>query len=209
MNRQLGQVVRQHAETHSSLYLFTAVLFSVGVVFGSLTIQSLGTSQQNELFYYFQQFLVEMQKDHFVASGFAFTQNFMHYFKFIGFIWILGLSIIGLPIILVMIFLKGVFIGFTVGFLVHQKGWAGAVLASVGVIPQNLIIVPLMLVVGVFSISFSFKLIGHLMGTKQPYQKLSLGRYISLLLLALLFLLLISVFETFISPLMMNGLIKS
>ncbi len=204
MKQKMGQVLNGHIEAHASLYLFTFVLFIMGVIFGTLTIQSLGYDQQNDLFYYFEQFLNEMHKEHFVDPGYAFYDNFFHYVKFIGFIWVLGLSIIGLPVILVMLFLKGVFIGFSVGFLVHQMSWHGFLLALVSVIPQNLFVVPLILMMGVLSISFSLKLIGHLFGSQRAYQRLSLSKYIAAMVVVVFALAFIAGFQTYLSPMFMK-----
>lgn len=204
LSQRMGQVWKKHIQTHSSLYLFTIILFSMGIIFGTLTVQSLGYEQQNQLFTYFQQFVQEMNQEVFVEHGHAFVQNFFHYLKYIGFIWVLGLSIIGLPLILVMIFLKGVFIGFTVGFLVHQMGWQGVFIALVGVVPQNMIVVPLMLVVGVLSMSFSFQLIGHLFRTKTVYTPINFSKYMLVIVVVTFVLIFVSFFQTYLSPVLIN-----
>lgn len=204
MKQKIGQVVNRHLEEHSSLYLFTVVLFLMGIIFGTLTVQSLGYSQQADLFYYFQQFMDKVTKGEFVDPSYALYQNFIHYFKYTGVIWILGLSIIGLPIILILLFLKGVFIGFTVGFLVHQMGWEGFALSFISIVPQNMIAVPVILTVSVVSISFSLKLISHLFGSQQFRQKPSFSKYFGMMMIFSLILFLVALFETYFSPGMMR-----
>jgi stage II sporulation protein M len=205
VKQRIGQVVQRHLEIHSSLYLFSVVLFFMGVVFGALTVQSLGYTQQNDLFYYFERFVHQLNQEHFVDPAYAFYQNFIHSLRYVGFIWLLGLSIIGLPVILIMLFMKGVFLGFTVGFLVHQMGWNGFLFAFVSIMPQNVVIVPLILLMSVLSISFSFKLIAHLFGSRrwQP-KKLSLSRYIGSMAGAAGVLLFVSFIQTYISPLLIR-----
>ena len=63
MQSKIGQVIQRHIEEHISLYLFIAVLFFMGIIFGTLIVHSLGYNQRADLFYYFQQFLVDMDKD--------------------------------------------------------------------------------------------------------------------------------------------------
>jgi stage II sporulation protein M len=204
MKLKIGQVIGKHIEAHASLYIFSIVLFLMGVIFGTLTVQSMGYSQQADLFYYFQQFMIEMKKDHFVDQNYALQENFIHYLKYTGVIWILGLSIIGLPVILILLFLKGVFIGFTVGFLVHQLGWNGFLFAFIAVLPQNMIVVPVILFMSVLSISFSMKLIAHLFGTQRYNEKLSIPKYIGALVAMSGVLFMVSIFETYLSPLFMK-----
>ena len=79
--------------------------------------------------------------------------------KWIGLIWILGLSVIGLPGILILDFLKGVLIGFTVGYLVGQYSWKGLLFALVSIAPQNLFIIPVLMMCGVAAITFSLYII--------------------------------------------------
>lgn len=58
-----------------------------------------------------------------------------------------------------IILVRGFILGFTTGFLIQQKSLQGAVLIILGIIPQNLIYIPFLLLGGVLSISFSLYLI--------------------------------------------------
>lgn len=204
VKKKIGQGIQRHVEEHASLYIFIAILFFMGIVFGTLIVQSLGYNQRSDLFYYFQQFLLEIEKDHFVDPRYALYQNFVHYLKYTGVIWILGLSIIGLPIILIMLFLKGVFIGFTIGFLVHQLGSKGFLFSLVSIIPQNMIVVPIILAMSVVSISFSSRLIAHLFGANRYQHKPNIPKYIGTMVIVTFIILAVSVFQTYVSPLMMK-----
>ncbi|WP_017755665.1 stage II sporulation protein M [Calidifontibacillus oryziterrae] len=159
MTRQLKAIINMHFRENSSIYLFTTILFLIGVMFGAIIVNSLSFSQKDDLYYYLNRFFGQIVNGEFANSTLMFKQSFMHYVKNIGLMWILGLSIIGLPIILILLFLKGVVVGFTVGFLVNQMGWYGFLLSFVSVMPQNFILVPLFIFVGTISISFSLRMI--------------------------------------------------
>lgn len=133
-----------------------------------------------------------------------FQQSFGYYAKTVGIMWVLGLSIIGLPMILLLLFLKGVVIGFTVGFLVNQLQWQGVTFALMGVLPQNLLVVPALMIVGVSGISFSLRLIRTRLLSKRDVIMPHFMGY-SLLVLAMLAVLTIAaMFETFVSPKLMQ-----
>lgn len=206
MRQRIGQVMNQHLEEHSSLYLFTVILFIMGVIFGTLTVQSLGYMQQEDLFYYLQAFMSELQSGQLMdtSSNYALFQNFMQHLKYIGFIWLLGLSIIGLPVILILLFLKGVFIGFTVGFFIHQLGWGGFLFSLVSVVPQNLVLVPLILLISVLSISFSLRLISHLLANQRTRKRPSFVKYSGVMVALSVILFGVALFETYLSPAMMK-----
>ncbi|WP_279401536.1 stage II sporulation protein M [Piscibacillus salipiscarius] len=57
---------------------------------------------------------------------------------------------------MVLLFLKGIVIGFTVGFLVNQLSWKGFLLSITSVAPQNLLIVPAYLLIVASSMIFVF-----------------------------------------------------
>lgn len=206
MGKKVGQAVLRHLEEHLSLYLFNLVLLVMGIIFGTLTVHSLGYAQQHDLYTYFLQFLDQFTKTA-VEPREMFSHNLVQDIKYVGIIWLLGLSIIGLPIILVMVFLKGVFIGFSVGFLVHQMGMRGFWLSLVSIVPQNMAMVPLILVISVASITFSFKLAAHLFSPSRPYRKISVGNYFGLFALALLALVVVALFQTYLSPLLMRKIL--
>ena len=89
-----------------------------------------------------------------------FRESYFSQLKYIGFIWILGISIIGLPLIFILLFVKGVVVGLQL-VLVSQHGWNGLLLAFVSVLPQNLIIIPVFLVMTTIAASFSLRMIRH------------------------------------------------
>ena len=148
-----------HVQEYSSIYLFVIVLFLMGIVFGAIIVNSLSPSQKDDLYYYLNQFFGVVSNDKVADTSDLFRLSFLHNIKFLGFMWLLGISIIGLPLILILLFLKGVVVGFSVGFLVNQMGWSGFLLSFVTVLPQNLFIIPMFIFIAVVSVCFSFQLI--------------------------------------------------
>ena len=117
MKKKMYQsVVATHFREHSSIYLFVVVLFLMGVIFGAIVVNSLTFSQKEDLAYYLSQFFGEVSNGKVAASKDVFAQSLFDNSKFIGMMGILGISIIGLPVILIVLFMKGLVIGFTVGF---------------------------------------------------------------------------------------------
>ncbi|GAK02339.1 stage II sporulation protein M [Geomicrobium sp. JCM 19037] len=148
-----------HISEYRSLYVFSAVLFFMGIIFGAIVVNSLSLSQKEDLFIYLQQFFGQVGDGQLTADGDLFWESFVHYIKYIGLMFVLGLSVIGSPLILLLLFLKGIAIGFTVGFLVNQMGIEGFVLSLVTVLPQNILLVPIIMISAVLSVAFSLRLI--------------------------------------------------
>src|SRR5699024_12217023 len=83
--------------------------------------------------------------------------------KYLILLFILGLTIIGLPAIWILIFSKGLVIGFSVGFIVNQLGWKGLLLAATSIAPQNLIIIPVYLFAASIAMVFYLILFANLL----------------------------------------------
>lgn len=197
--------VQTHLQDNSSVYTFTMVLLVMGVVFGAVIVNSLALSEKQDLFMYLKQFFGEMSGGKFASANAMFNQSLSHYLKYIGFMWILGLSIIGLPIILILLFLKGVVVGFTVGFLVNQMGWHGLLLSFVSVLPQNLVLIPAFIIVSAASVSFSLKMIRQQFLRKSSSPILPQFVRYSLLVVAVgIALFAVSLFEAYVSPVLMK-----
>ncbi|MDQ0205770.1 stage II sporulation protein M [Alkalicoccobacillus murimartini] len=190
-----------HVEENKTIYLFTTVLFLIGIVFGAIIVNSLNLTQKNDLYMYLSQFFVQVQDGRIAGSKEIFSQSYAHYGKYFALMWILGLSLIGLPIILVLLFLKGVVVGFTVGFLVNQMGFQGFLLAMVSVLPQNLLLVPAFIIVGTASVSFCLKMLRQQFA-KKVYQPVfpQFLRYTLLLLCMGAALSVAAAFEAYVSP---------
>lgn len=206
------------------LYLFVCILFVMGVVFGALLVNALTLQQKHDVAQYMNNFLANYGGTSIPAgtgdaAGAAGTNaappsaasaqklpaasvwdTFGAHVRWVFFIWILGLSVVGVPIILLLDFLKGVLIGFTVGYLAGQWSWDGVVFALASVAPQNVVVVPAIIICSVAAISFSSLLVSNRLmnrsGTiKQPFAAFSL----TALLLAVL-MLGVSMFEVYVSP---------
>ncbi|WP_340024561.1 stage II sporulation protein M [Paenibacillus sp. FSL K6-1096] len=198
--------LKQMLKEQTPLYIFVAVLFLVGVVFGALIVSALTLDQQQELGDYLSNFFVTVDQQGLPSAQDSYWSIAAFNLKWIGLIWILGLSVIGLPGILILDFLKGVLIGFTVGTLVSQYSWHGMLFALVSVAPHNLVLIPVLLVCSAAALGFSLlmirsRVLGQQRRTKvthpfMMYTLLSLG--MAVLVMG------VSGFEAYLTPAMMR-----
>jgi stage II sporulation protein M len=208
--RMYQNVAASYFREHSSIFVFVVMLFLMGVIFGAIVVNSMSFSQKQDLFYYLSQFFGEVSNGKVAEANDLFLQSFFHNSKFIGLMWVLGISIIGLPIILILLFIKGMVVGFTVGFLVNQMSWKGFMLAFVSILPQNLIIIPVFIIMAVMSMSFSLLMIKKQFMKKygQPIMPI-FKRYIFAFIIAVLFISVASGIEAFLSPGLMKTIVHS
>lgn len=207
---RMKEIISTHLEENRTIYVFTTVLFLIGIIFGAIIVNSLSLTQKHDLYIYLSQFFGQVSEGELAESSAIFAQSFTHYAKYFGLMWILGLSIIGLPVILILLFLKGVVVGFTVGFLVNQMGMPGFFLSFVSIMPQNFILVPAFIIVGTASISFCLKMV------RQQFMKRTnipifpqFFKYSILIFGVGGALAFASIFEAYVSPVLMRFVITS
>lgn len=207
--RMQPNFITNHLQEHSSLYIFHTVLFLMGIIFGAIVVNSMSLSQQNDLYYFLSEFFQQLRQGDLISAGEVFKHTLSYNSKFIGLMWILGISMIGLPFILVLLFLKGLVVGFTIGFLVQQMGWQGFLLSIVSVLPQNIIIVPIYIFVAVISVTFSLQMIKKLFVKSifQPFGPM-LTKYILQFGFAIVLLVVAGFIEGYFTPYLMKSLLN-
>ncbi|MBU5442996.1 stage II sporulation protein M [Paenibacillus sp. MSJ-34] len=198
------QPLRNYLKDQMILYVFVSVLFVVGVVFGSLMVNALSLDQQQELGRYLGHFFSTVDQGG-VSGESAFWDTAMGHVKWIAIIWILGLSVVGLPFILVLDFMKGVLVGFTVGYFVGQYSWKGLLFALVSVAPQNIVVIPGIIISSVAAIGFSLYMLRNRVLTQRRGQiKQPFVSYSALTLTMAVAMVGIALFEAWVSPVMMR-----
>ncbi|SEN40841.1 stage II sporulation protein M [Amphibacillus marinus] len=158
--------ISKHVETHYLSYFFIMILLVMGLIFGAVIVITMHFTQKQDLLFYLNQYFSRVDSQSVLLNSDLLRASFFSHFQFLLIIFILGLTIVGLPIIWVMIFIKGTFIGFSIGFFVNQYGLRGLLFVSAGVLPQNLILIPLYILSGSIAMIFSSYLLKRLMSKR-------------------------------------------
>jgi stage II sporulation protein M len=193
----LRQRLKQHIRNNRWQYLVISLVFLIGLGMGSQKVEGLEGGVRDYLGEMIDNYLQEGQEAPIygvsVLLAAAATQG-----KTVLAIWFLGLTIIGVPLILAVVFLRGYALGFTIGFLVHQKGGAGIIMSILSILPQNIVYIPFLIIWSVIAVNFSAYLVGH------NTSRVSLGRTLinySLLLVVFLLVFIVGAFiEAYLSP---------
>ncbi|WP_240941064.1 stage II sporulation protein M [Paenibacillus sp. HB172176] len=187
-------------KTHLNLYVFVSVLFLVGGMFGALLFHALTFEQQQDLTAELQRYMDISGTGIGMSETEIFWNRFFFHMKWIILIGVLGVTVIGSPGILILNFLKGTLVGFSVGAIVSEYAWKGILIAMAAVAPQNVVIVPAIIITSGAAISFSLFLIKHRLLQKGGELMPQLGSLASTVILMLLLLAGVSLFEAYVSP---------
>ncbi|WP_340001952.1 stage II sporulation protein M [Oceanobacillus sp. FSL K6-0127] len=203
-------LVWEHIKNHATIYLFMIILFLTGIIFGAVIVNSMGFIQKQDLFFYLERFFGQITEGVSIDKVDILWQSFTYHAKYLLLLCILGLSVIGLPLVWVLIFVKGLVIGFSVGFIVNQLGLQGLLLASLSIAPQNILVIPIYITAGSISMIFSLTLINKLFSRKNHQLLLQpLAKYSIIFVILLVVSFAAALVEAYVSNQAMQELIKS
>lgn len=151
----------QPALNRMTLLIFVIVLFIVGVVFGIFVYQALTLDQQERLAGELTQYADTFGAGFYPDAGETLRDRAGFHAKWMLLIWLLGVTVVGMPLVLALDFAKGVLIGFSLGALIQEYGWHGLLFALVTIAPPNIIIIPAIVMASASAVAFSLYVIKH------------------------------------------------
>lgn len=157
MFQKLQTTIKEHISTNRNSYLFLLMAFVLGVSAGAFTVNGLSTMQRDELSNYFQGFL-QLFNNQNVKSSELFSIALIENLKLIGLLWVLGVTIIGLPFIFIILGVRGFITGFSSGFIINALGIKGILFTGFTLLPKEIIIIPCLIAIGVNGINFSMRI---------------------------------------------------
>lgn len=123
-------------------------------------------------------------------------------------IWILGVSIIGIPFILMFLFYKSFILSFSFISIITKYHLKGIFLALTYIFPSQILNLVIWLLLSFYAISFSIKLMKVLFLKKNLNLREPFKKYTKILGICIVVLILSSVFESYLSPYLMNFFLK-
>lgn len=179
--------------------IFLSGLLIIGIICGSLFNVMISKNDQvivnNYLTDFFNQIL--NNKLNFIK---CFKESLIFNYLYIFLIWVLGISIIGLPIILFMFFGKAFTLGFTVAAIVKNLGLKGCLLSLLYVFPHYVINVLVFAVLTVYALSLSIRMIKCILKRKTMDFKHIMRKYTFILIGCLITIVITSLYESLIMP---------
>lgn len=114
-------------------------------------------------------------------------------------LWLLGISIIGIPIVIILLGYKSLSLGFTISSIISTYKLNGVIKALIYIVP-NIINLFIFFVISYYSISFSLMLFNYLFRKKEYNKRIIVNRYLKLLVISIIILIFSSVIETYVVP---------
>ena len=114
-------------------------------------------------------------------------------------IWLLGISIIGIPVVITILTSKSFILGFSISSIIYNYGFKGIILTIIYIIPHILNLF-LIIILTYYSMNFSIMLFNLLFRKKEYSKRIIVNRYIKILVVSIIFFIFSSILEVFIIP---------
>lgn len=179
-------------------FLWVLLFFLVGIVLGSYTVYYMSDFNRVEITNYFNNFLGFLNGNS-VAYTSILVDSIKNVLPMVVIIILLGYTAVGIPVILMMDLAKGYVIGFTFSLIVSILGGKGLILVLSGLMLQNLIFIPIIMLISILAIKHSMTKLK--MGASRERIKLDISKaYLNFQGLLSLFIISGILIETYISP---------
>ena len=180
-------------------YLFLITIMTIGIISGIIFIFFISKEDKslvkNELDLFFD--TIKGNKVNYLSS---FINSIGSSLLYLIIIWILGISIMGIPIIIFLLFLKGFIFGFSISSMTVNYGLKGLILGFITQFPHNIILLITFLLLGFYAINFSIHLFQVLFFKKDLNLSLYFKRYNQISLMCFGSIIICSIIETFLIP---------
>lgn len=175
-------------------------IFVIGLLFGSIYVTILSNDQKKEILNTVHNYFTSFNKIDLSSKFLIFKNSLTKNLVFFISIWLLGISIIGIPIILIMIFFKSFITGFSIAGIFAKYKIPGILGIIIYLFPSNILSLALSMFLGAYSLNLSIKLVRHAFGKKTINFGLFMGKYLFLLFMCILCSIFCALFDAFLSP---------
>ena len=178
----------------------------IGFLFGCIFILIISKTDKTLVKDYVESFIKNLNTNKFDYLD-IFKNTMINNILFIVVIWLLGMSVIGIPINIFYYFLKCFVLGFTcISFVLTYK-LKGSIFSLIYVIPHNLINITLFTILVYYSLYFSLLLIYSIIKKKNINFKSFISKYTKILIFSIIGIIITGLYEAFILPNIMKSLL--
>lgn len=146
-------ILKQYVRNNYKEYLLVSLLFLIGVFIGVMIINNVKANQITEIISYINEFITKYKKLENINQMALIIDTIKKNLLFAIIIWIAGTTVIGMPIVLTIILLRGTILGFTISSITIAMGpLKGLLFCLLATVLQNIFYIPAILSIGVSSI---------------------------------------------------------
>ena len=198
-------IINKILDVDKKILLFLTIICIIGFITGSIYMTVLSPNDKNMIISSIDEFITGYGQ---LNSNIELINNLVVNISYLLIIWITGISLLGLPVVIIILFIKSYLLSFTLSSFIMKFKYKGILYGIIYNIPHNIINLILYIYIGIYSIKMSSYIINIIIHKKELNFKNAFSRYLVILCLALFVLLITSLYERFIMPSLINKIVK-
>ena len=175
------------------------IITMIGILTGSLFITILKETDKESIINSLNIFFDNIVNNN-LNYSLSFRSGLITNIIFVLSIWIFSVSIIGIPVILFMYFIKVFSIGLTISTIMSSYKIKGIIYALIYIFPHNILFIFILVILSINSIIYSFKVSSSFFKKESIDFKPILNKHKYVLLISIIVVLITSIYNTYIMP---------
>lgn len=204
--KQLLDKLNQVIKKKKNMLMFVVGIALIAFITGCIFTTILSTDDKLLVKNYIGEFVNKIDSNELNYLD-SFKNSFFSNVIFLITIWILGISVVGIPINLFIYFAKSFILGFSMSSFILKYQVKGCLLGLLYVFPHQIINLIVYTFLLLFTINFSKKIIISLKSKKNVSFNNSFRRYIFILLLSIFVVFITSLLEILLTPFMIDKIL--
>lgn len=202
MKKYLDKLIR-NIRINKNLFIFLLIIVIIGVTTGALFTAIISTSDKELVVSYLNDFFTNIKEGKLVYDNSLINALILTVGLAVA-IWLLGVSVIGFVIVIVILFMKAFVLGFSVGSIIATFKLKGILMAFIYCFPHLVINILIFMLISAFALIMSFKIINSITSKKPLDFKHYMNRYFIVLVFSVIILFFTSLYEIYALPKVIN-----
>ncbi len=202
----MKKIIDKVFNVDKKVFYFLAIISIIAIITGSLFVTVLSNTDKEIISNSLNDYITNIGNIKMNLK--EFINNFILNIIYASIIWILGISIIGLPIVIIIIFFKSFLISFTISSFIINYKFKGLLYSLIYIIPHAIINLIIYIYLGIYSIKFSSSIIKSIIYNKSLNFKSCIISYLKIFIMSLFVIVFTTLYETYIMPIILKKIIS-
>lgn len=192
---------------NKKINLFVVSVLILGIISGSIFLMISNETDKASVISQIKNFLENIANNA-IDNGLALKNSLIINYLFVGVIFVLGLSMIGVIVNIFLTYIKGFLVGFSISSIFLTYSYKGIFYSLLYAICSQIFNIIVVVVLCIYSISFAYNLLQIIGSKKNANNRLMLKKYFVILMLCVIISFVSSLLEVFVFPNILKLLAK-
>ncbi len=189
------------------IMLFLNIIAVIGIISGSIFVIIINKNDKKMMIDSINNLFNKIKENNFDFLS-IFKNTIFNNFIISFIIWIIGISVIGIVITILLVFYKCFILSFTISSIIYVYSFKGIILSIIYIFPHMIVNILTFLYISSYSIKLSIILTKTILKRENLNFKQFLNNYLKVLLISIVILLLSSIYESIIMPYILKSIIR-